>query len=264
MSSATTTMNARFIPYYRVSTKRQGQSGLGLEAQQVDVLKLIAERDGTEIARYTEIETGKNPERVELARAIQHAKMANATLVVAKLDRLARNVAFTSALMESGVDFICCDCRDANRFTLHILAAVAEEEARKISERTKKALAAAKARGVKLGSKKPGRWHGKQNGWEAAKAKAVQAQQKKTRKAYENMLPTMKQMRDEGRTVATIAAWLNEQGFLTTAKKPFTAAAVWRILRRYYGPEYAGNVRHQSIPRTSAAALEHAPILCRG
>ena len=124
---------------------KQGESGLGLEAQQVDAGKLIVERDGVEIAHYTDIETGKNSDRPELAKAIQHAKMANATLVVAKLDRLARNVAFTAALMDSGVNFICCDCKDANRFTLHILAAVAEEEARKIGERTKKALAAAKA-----------------------------------------------------------------------------------------------------------------------
>ena len=149
MSTATSVKN-RFIPYYRVSTKRQGESGLGLEAQQVDVSKLIAEREGIEIAHYTEIETGKNSERPELEKAIAHAKLSNATLVVAKLDRLARNVAFTSALMESGIPFVCCDCKEANRFTLHILAAVAEEEARKIGERTKKALAAAKVRGVKL------------------------------------------------------------------------------------------------------------------
>ena len=155
-----TTMTARFIPYYRVSTKRQGKSGLGLEAQQVDVLKLIAERNGSEIAHYTEIETGKNPDRPELAKAIAHAKLSNATLVVAKLDRLARNVAFTAALMESKVDFVCCDCKGANTLTLHILAAVAQEEARLIGERTRKALAAAKARGVKLGSAREGAWAG--------------------------------------------------------------------------------------------------------
>jgi DNA invertase Pin-like site-specific DNA recombinase len=102
-------MADRYIPYYRVSTKRQGESGLGLEAQQVDVSMLIVERKGIEIAHYTEVETGKNPERPELAKAIAHAKLSNATLVVAKLDRLARNVAFTSALMESGVPFVCCE-----------------------------------------------------------------------------------------------------------------------------------------------------------
>ena len=153
----------RYISYYRVSTKRQGASGLGLDAQQVDVHRLLVERSGREIAHYTDIEMGKNPDRPELMKAIAHAKMANATLVVAKLDRLARNVAFTSALMDSGADFVCCDCKDANRFTLHILAAVAEEEARKIGERTKKALDAAKARGVKLGSAREGAWSGKEH-----------------------------------------------------------------------------------------------------
>ena len=238
MSTVTPSVETRFIPYYRVSTKRQGQSGLGLEAQRVDVSKLIAERDGSEIAHYTEIETGKNPDRPELAKAVAHAKLANATLVVAKLDRLARNVAFTAALMESGVPFICCDCKEANRFTIHILAAVAEEEARKISERTKKALAAAKARGVKLGSKRPGRWIGKQNGWAAAQAKSIMARQQQTVRAYANVLPTMKRLREEGKTVAEVAEWLNDQGFLTTAKKPFTVTAVWRILSRYF-PELA-------------------------
>jgi DNA invertase Pin-like site-specific DNA recombinase len=252
MSTVTPTVNARFIPYYRVSTKRQGESGLGLEAQQVDVKKLIAEREGDEIAAYTEIETGKSPDRPQLAKAIQHAKMANATLVVAKLDRLARNLAFMSALMESGVPFICCDCKEANRFTVHILAAVAEEEARKISERTKKALAAAKARGVQLGSKRPGRWTGKQNGWKAAQAKSVVSRQKQTAKAYENMLPTMKRLRDEGKTVTEVAAWLNSQGFLTTAKKPFTEAAVWRILHRYC-PELA-NLKRPGVPHRVAVS----------
>jgi DNA invertase Pin-like site-specific DNA recombinase len=247
--SATTN---RHISYYRVSTDKQGESGLGLEAQQVDAGKLIVERDGVEIANYTDIETGKNSDRPELAKAIQHAKMANATLVVAKLDRLARNVAFTAALMDSGVNFICCDCKDANRFTLHILAAVAEEEARKIGERTKKALAAAKARGKKLGSKKPGRWLKKANGWAAAKDKAVVACQKKARKAYEIVLPSIKQLRDEGHTTDEIAAWLNAQGFLTTARKSFTRAAVWRILRRYFGDECARNIKSPSILRRAA------------
>ena len=174
-------MTARFIPYYRVSTKRQGESGLGLEAQQVDVKKLVAEGEGDEIAVYTEIETGKSPDRPELAKAIQHSKMANATLVVAKLDR------WPGMWPSGGLSGVrrpvyLCDCKEANRFTVHILAAVAEEEARKISERTKKALAAAKARGVQLGSKQPGRWTGKQNGWAAAQTKSVVSRQNRRRK----------------------------------------------------------------------------------
>jgi DNA invertase Pin-like site-specific DNA recombinase len=252
-------MIPRFISYYRVSTKRQGRSGLGLEAQQTDVLRLIAESGGSEIAHYTEIETGRNPDRPELAKAIAHAKLSNATLVVAKLDRLARNVAFTAALMESKVDFVCCDCKGANTLTLHILAAIAQEESRVIGERTRKALAAAKARGVRLGSKRPGRWTDKQNGWQAAQAKSVASRQKQTAKAYENMLPTMRRLREEGKTVAQVAGWLNSQGFLTTAKKPFTEPAVWRVLRRYC-PELAtirrpGVVRR--VPITRPRALEN-------
>jgi len=225
----------RFVPYYRVSTKQQGESGLGLEAQHSDVHRLMKDRGGVEIACYTEIETGRRANRPELAKAIQHAKMANATLIVAKLDRLARNVAFTSALMESKVDFICCDCPTADKFHIHILAAVAEHETRLISERTKKALVAAKARGVRLGSKKPGRWRDQANGWAAAKVKAVDTCRQKARQAYEDLLPTIRQKRDEGYTTSAIADWLNSLGYLTTAAKPFTATAVWRILKRYCG-----------------------------
>jgi DNA invertase Pin-like site-specific DNA recombinase len=115
------------------------------------------------MAEYREVEAGKRKERPELANAVAHCRRAKATLVVAKLDRLARNVGFTSALMESKVDFVCCDNPHANKLTIHILAAVAEHEAEAISERTKAALAAAKARGVKLGSARPGHWDGRED-----------------------------------------------------------------------------------------------------
>ena len=135
------------IPYYRVSTKKQGASGLGLEAQVASVNSYAIAGAHKIIASYQEIETGKRSDRPELAKAIMHAKRAKATLIIAKLDRLARNVHFLSGLMEARVDFVCCDNPHANRLTLHILAAVAEDEARAISERTKAALAAYKARG---------------------------------------------------------------------------------------------------------------------
>ena len=142
----------RLIPYYRVSTRKQGESGLGLEAQQSCVADFARYGQHEIIATYQEIETGKRADRPELAKAIAHSKRAKATLVIAKLDRLARNVHFLSGLMESRVDFVCCDNPHANRLTLHILAAVAEDEARRISERTKAALAAYKARGGRLGT----------------------------------------------------------------------------------------------------------------
>lgn len=141
-----------FIAYYRVSTAKQGQSGLGLEAQAAAVETHTCSVSGTILASYTEIESGKRKDRPELANALAHAKRVRAVLIVAKLDRLARNVAFLSALMESGVDFMAADMPTANRLTIHILAAVAEDEARRISERTKAALAARRARGLPLGN----------------------------------------------------------------------------------------------------------------
>lgn len=142
----------KFVAYIRVSTQKQGSSGLGLEAQTA-AIDSYARLHGAEIiASYREIESGKNDARPELAKALAHAKKMKAVLVIAKLDRLARKVAFVSTIMDSGVDFIAVDNPTATRLTLHILAAVAEHEAAMISARTKAALAAAKARGVRLGS----------------------------------------------------------------------------------------------------------------
>ena len=141
----------RFVAYYRVSTDKQGKSGLGLEAQREAVARYLNGGNWTLAAEYTEIESGKNNARPELQKAIAAAKLYGAKLIIAKLDRLARNVAFVSNLMESGVEFIAVDFPEANRLTVHILAAVAEHEAAMISQRTKAALAAAKARGKALG-----------------------------------------------------------------------------------------------------------------
>jgi len=141
-----------FVAYLRVSTVRQGESGLGLEAQRAAVEAFARQHGGTIVASYVEVETGKRSDRPELAKALCVARKAKATLLIAKLDRLARNVAFIANLMDAGVEFLACDQPFASRLTLHILAAVAEDEARRISERTKAALQAAKARGRKLGN----------------------------------------------------------------------------------------------------------------
>src|SRR5262245_45966343 len=138
------TMSKAIVGYLRVSTKGQGESGLGIEAQKT-AIEGYARQTGTSIvAFYTEVETGKLADRPELAKALAHSRRSKARLVVAKLDRLARNVAFTSALMRSGADFVCCDNPHANKLTIHLLAAVAEHEAETISQRTKAALAAYK------------------------------------------------------------------------------------------------------------------------
>ena len=143
--------NGRYIAYYRVSTERQGQSGLGLEAQQAAVEQHLAGGDWTLIESYTEIESGKRNDRPELAKAIAACKRNKATLVIAKLDRLARNVAFVANLIESGVSFLAVDNPHATKLLVHMLAAFAEHERDLISQRTRDALAAAKARGVELG-----------------------------------------------------------------------------------------------------------------
>jgi len=139
------------IAYFRVSTSRQGQSGLGLEAQQKAVSDFLHAKDWLLTGSYTEVESGKRKDRPELAEAIAHAKRIKGKLVIAKLDRLARNVHFISGLMETRVDFLAVDMPTADRFMLHVYAAMAEEEGRRISQRTKAALQAAKARGVVLG-----------------------------------------------------------------------------------------------------------------
>ncbi len=142
----------RFVAYYRVSTDKQGRSGLGLEAQRAAVAVHIAGALGAVAAEFVEVETGRRKDRPQLAAALAAARAHRAILVIAKLDRLARNVHFVSGLMESGVEFVAADLPTVNRLTVHILAAVAEEEARMISARTKAALAAAKARGIRLGN----------------------------------------------------------------------------------------------------------------
>jgi DNA invertase Pin-like site-specific DNA recombinase len=139
-----------FVSYLRVSTIRQGASGLGLEAQRLAVARHVA--GGRLLAEYVEIESGRKNDRPHLLAALAHAQTTGATLIIAKLDRLARNVHFISGLMEAGVDFIAADLPSANRLTINVLAAVAEHEREMISARTKAALAAAKARGVKLGN----------------------------------------------------------------------------------------------------------------
>ena len=142
----------KLVAYYRVSTHKQALSGLGLDAQRLAVEQYAAGRKADVVAEYVETESGRKCDRPQLAEALAHARKMRATIIIAKLDRLGRNVHFISGLMESGVPFDCADRPGADPFRLHIEAAIAEEEARKISLRTKEALAAAKRRGVLLGA----------------------------------------------------------------------------------------------------------------
>ena len=140
-----------FIAYYRVSTDKQGRSGLGVEAQRAAVAHYLGSVGGILRAEFTEVETGKHNDRPELEKALAACRKHKGRLVIAKLDRLSRNVAFIAAMMDAGVEFVACDNPHATRLTLHILAAVAEHEREMIASRTKAALHAAKARGVRLG-----------------------------------------------------------------------------------------------------------------
>jgi DNA invertase Pin-like site-specific DNA recombinase len=143
--------NGKFVSYLRVSTARQGISGLGLEAQRESVAQYLNGGHWTLVQEVVEVESGKRNDRPAIAEALRLCRLHRATLIIAKLDRLARNVHFISSLMESGIEFIAVDFPQANRLTVHILAAVAEHEAAMISARTVAALGAAKARGVALG-----------------------------------------------------------------------------------------------------------------
>ncbi len=185
------------IGYLRVSTQKQGASGLGLEAQQVAIETFCAARGLTLVASFTEVESGKNDDRPELARAIAKTRKAQGILVIAKLDRLARDVHFISGLMKTDVPFAACDAADDEPFILHLKASFAEEEARKISQRTKAALTAAKARGVKLGNP--------QNATAKGRAKGARTMQERAEKANATILPQVLELKAQGLSIRAIA-----------------------------------------------------------
>lgn len=222
----------KFVAYFRVSTDRQGKSGLGLEGQRAAVVEHVG-ATGDLIAEYTEIETGKRDSldnRPELRRALAHARRSRATLVVAKLDRLTRSVAVTSLLHQSNVDFVCCDNPYANRLTIQILAAVAEDEARRISERTKAALAAYKMRGGVLGATRVESRNltseGRKRGTlvSAARRSALKLE------AYEDLAAHMHQLRSSGQSLRAIAQALNAKGHTTRRGRPWNGTQVLRAL----------------------------------
>jgi DNA invertase Pin-like site-specific DNA recombinase len=234
--------HGKIIAYYRVSTRKQGESGLGLEGQKVAIEAYAKQKNSRILAAYTEVESGKIADRQELNKALAHARRSKATLVVAKLDRLARNVAFLSKLMESGVDFVACDNPVANRLTIHILAAVAEDEARRISERTKAALAAYKARGGLLGASLP---QCQTLTLEARKKGANQAgvvSHHQAKEAYRDIEPLLRELSQRGLSLRAMAREMNEMGHTTRRGKPWNHVQVRRILiatdtQRRFNPE---------------------------
>jgi DNA invertase Pin-like site-specific DNA recombinase len=219
--------NGKFVSYLRVSTARQGVSGLGLEGQRAAVTEYLNGGDWSLVREVVEVESGKRNDRPALASALKLCRKHRATLVIAKLDRLARNVAFISNLMESGVEFVAVDMPQANRFVVHILAAVAEHEAEAISKRTKAALAAAKARGTKLG----GRRVSAERFREIA-AGGCQVRTEKAAQSRAKLLPTIAKVQARGATsLRQIAAELNALEIPAPRGGEWSAVQVQRILK---------------------------------
>ena len=222
--------NGKFISYLRVSTARQGASGLGLEAQREAVGRYLNGGRWQLVQEIVEVESGKRNDRPAIAEALRLCRLHKATLVIAKLDRLARNVQFISTLMDSDVEFVACDFPQANRLTVHILAAVAEHEALMISARTKAALGAAKARGVILGGQ---RGSVDRMAIVAAKGNLASAKIRKeaAEKGRQDLLPVIQTMRMNGaKSLRSIALRMNQMGLTTTRGGKWSAAQVMRVI----------------------------------
>ena len=217
-----------FVAYIRVSTDKQGRSGLGLEAQQEAVTGYITRAGGGAFRTYVEVESGKNDDRPQLAAAMAECRALGATLVIAKLDRLSRNVHFLSGLMSAGVEFVCCDMPTANKLTLHIMAAFAEHEREMISRRTREAMAVAKARGVKFGSSRLS------PGTAQTAARACQARQAKAAAKASDVLPYIPAAKRAGcETLAQIGEALEARGVRTPrGNSRWAPAQVARVMAK--------------------------------
>ncbi|HWE35056.1 MAG TPA: recombinase family protein [Isosphaeraceae bacterium] len=225
----------RLVAYYRVSTQKQGQSGLGLDAQRAAVADYARSSHGQIVREFEEVETSTKDtldNRPQLRTALELARATKATLVIAKLDRLARNVYVLAGLMESKVDFVACDNPNANKLTVHILAAVAEDEARRISERTRAALAAYKARGGVLGAARPEcRNLGADD---AARGRALGARAAATAAARDNAAAVVRAraLLAEGLSLTAIGARLTEEGYRGRRGGVLRPAQLGRLLAR--------------------------------
>ena len=215
----------RYVPYFRVSTARQGQSGLGLEAQQATVRAFVQD-PAQLLTEYVEIESGKKNQRPQLLAAIAEARRVGATLLIAKLDRLSRNAGFIFALRDSGVAFVCCDMPDANTLTVGLFAVIAQHERETISKRTKDALTAKKARGAILGTPANLTADARQRGLVMRQQNAREHQANK----QASRVATLLQL--QGHNLTQIARELNEAGYRTRRGKAFHLATVRRLLVR--------------------------------
>lgn len=221
-----------YIAYYRVSTKEQGNSGLGLEAQRVDTLRFVDNCESCIINSYCEVESGKNDSRPELKKAIAECKSSGATLLIANLSRLSRNASFIFSLRDAGIKFVCVDMPEANSLTIGLMAVLVQDERERISKRTKKALAQKKAQGYKLGSP-IGFTKGSRD--KAIKTKRnnalVNTNSTRAKKQIKNFLRLS--ILDEVKVSnKSVCAELNEQGLRTTQGKEFTPNNVRYLLKQ--------------------------------
>jgi DNA invertase Pin-like site-specific DNA recombinase len=209
-------MDGKFIAYYRVSTDHQGINGNGIVAQQKAVQDYLNGGKWRLVAEFTEVESGKRSDRPELEKALAACRKHKAKLVIAKLDRLSRNVHFISGLMERKVDFVACDMPSANAFMINVYAAVAQEERRMISERTKAGLAAARERGVKLGGPRLPELNEMRRADSVARARAI--------------APVIEEL--AGMSAHAAAAEMNARKIATPSGKPWSAKTVIRARKR--------------------------------
>lgn len=220
----------KIVAYHRVSTARQGKSGLGLEAQERSIQEYARTKDAILVGAFTEVESGKLNDRPELGKALHLAKVTGATLVIAKLDRLSRNAAFLLTLRDSGVRFVAADMPEANDLTVGVMALVAQQEREAISRRTREALAAAKARGRKLGNP-----NGAAALQRAAKGNAasIQAIQSAADRHALDLAPVIESIRAEGITsFGSMAEQLNQRGMLTPRGGSWHKSSVRNLLLR--------------------------------
>ena len=217
-----------YIAYLRQSTTKQERSGLGIEAQRDIINSFI--KEGVILAEYVETESGRKSDRPKLQEALTLCRKTNSILIVAKLDRLSRNVAFTSKLLESDVEIIFCDFPQANRLILHIISSIAEYEANLISQRTRQSLKAKKERGVKLGKSE-----NLMNKHNEAVARSNQTNRIKAKNNANNMraVALLRSMIKEGLTISQMTKQLNEQGFVSSKGCKFQIVQVQRLIQRY-------------------------------
>lgn len=233
MTGMRTKQPERFVAYLRVSTEEQGRSGLGLEAQEAAVRQLVEKRGGRIIEIVREVQSGNNDERPELARATRLAARQNATLIVARLDRLARAVAKVAGLLRDGLKVRVADTPEASTFELHVRASLAEEERRLISERTKAALEAAKRRGVALGSAREGHWAGREDRRLAGARAGGAAVAERSRRMMADLLDEARPVieRNKGASLRVMAEALEQAGVVTVRGcSKWTATGVSRLI----------------------------------